>query len=173
MRSIMRSVFMVAILLGTQTFQYCSRSETAKIEANKQLVHRFAEILNNQEFDALDELMTENFVRHSQATADVQVQSREQFKELQKEYLKSIPDQRVTIHFLVAESDYVATYATYSGTQTGPMPPFPATGKKVESKFISIFRIEDGKIAELWVEWDNLAMLKQLGLFPPPAVSEK
>jgi hypothetical protein len=33
---------------------------------------------------------------------------------------------------------------------------------------MSIFRIEAGQIAELWVEWDNVAMLKQLGLFPPP-----
>lgn len=24
------------------------------------------------------------------------------------------------------------------------------------------------RLAELWVEWDNLAMLTQLGLFPPP-----
>jgi len=45
---------------------------------------------------------------------------------------------------------------------------FPPTGKSVESKFLTIFRIEDGRIAEIWVEWDNLAMLTQLGLFPPP-----
>jgi hypothetical protein len=37
----------------------------------------------------------------------------------------------------------------------------------VESKFIGIFRLEEGKIAELWVEWDNLATLTQLGHFPP------
>jgi predicted ester cyclase len=52
---------------------------------------------------------------------------------------------------------------------TGPMGEFPPTGKSVESKFISIFRIEEGRIAELWVEWDNLAMFTQLGLFPPGA----
>ncbi len=27
---------------------------------------------------------------------------------------------------------------------------------------------EAGKIAELWVTWDNLAGLAQLGLIPPP-----
>jgi hypothetical protein len=31
-----------------------------------------------------------------------------------------------------------------------------------------MFRIEAGNIAELWVTWDNLAGLVQLGLFPPP-----
>jgi hypothetical protein len=31
------------------------------------------------------------------------------------------------------------------------------------------FRLQDGKIAEMWVTWDNVAILKQLGLFPSPA----
>ncbi|NIT61865.1 MAG: ester cyclase, partial [Aliifodinibius sp.] len=62
-----------------------------------------------------------NFVRHSQATPDVQVKSLEEFKQLQKEFLKSIPDQKVTIEKLVAEGNYVAGLATYSGTQDGPM----------------------------------------------------
>jgi hypothetical protein len=48
------------------------------------------------------------------------------------------------------------------------MGPFPPSGKKVESTFLRILRLEDGKIAELWVEWDNLAMLTQLGHFPRP-----
>ena len=32
---------------------------------------------------------------------------------------------------------------------------------------VAMFRIDSGRIAELWVEWDNVAMLSQLGLFPP------
>jgi hypothetical protein len=34
--------------------------------------------------------------------------------------------------------------------------------------FIGILRIEDGKVVEIWVEWDNLNTLSQLGHFPPP-----
>ena len=48
------------------------------------------------------------------------------------------------------------------------MGPFPPTGKRVEGPFLSFLRIEDGKIAEMWVEWDNLSMLTQLGHLPPP-----
>ena len=103
----------------------------------------------------------------------MQIGSRDEFIQLQKEFLKTFPDQQVTIEKMVAEGDHVAIYATYSGTQEGPMPPFPASGKKAESKFLALFRLQEGKIAELWVEWDNLAFLKQLGHFPPPAMSEK
>ena len=32
----------------------------------------------------------------------------------------------------------------------------------------ALFRIADGRIAELWVTWDNMSALGQLGHFPPP-----
>jgi predicted ester cyclase len=67
----------------------------------------------------------------------------------------------------IGEGDMVAVYATYTGTMTGPLGDLPPTGKSMESKFITIFRIEEDRIAELWVEWDNVAMLTQLGHFPP------
>ena len=139
-----------------------------RLEANKKLIHRFAEVTNAADWDAFDELLTADFSRHSQATPNVQVNSREEFKKLQESFLASMPDQKITIKMLIAEGDKVAAYAIYSGTLTGPMGEFPATGKSMESKFLTIFRIEEGRIAEIWVEWDNLAMLTQLGLFPPP-----
>ena len=52
------------------------------------------------------------------------------------------------------------------------MGPFPATGRRLESDCAGIFRIQDGKIAELWVTWDNMAGLAQLGLLPPPPPSD-
>jgi len=69
---------------------------------------------------------------------------------------------------LVAEGDRVAFWGTFTGTQEGPMGPFPATGRRLESEIGGMFRIETGKLAELWVTWDNLSGLAQLGLFPPP-----
>jgi steroid delta-isomerase-like uncharacterized protein len=146
----------------------CAPSPTAQLEANKDLVRQFIEALNAADLEALDEIVTEDFARHSQATAGPQVSSREEFIQLQESFLAIFPDQRVTIRKLVAEADEVAALATYSGTQTGAMGDFPATGKSVESTFLAVFRVDAGRIAELWVEWDNVAMLTQLGLFPPP-----
>ncbi len=143
-------------------------NRSKQLEANKSLIHRFTEATNAADWDAFDELLTDDFTRHCQATPDVDIKSRDDFKKLQESFYKSMPDQKVTIEMLVAEGDKVTAYATYSGTLTGPMGDFPPTGKSVESKFLAIFRIEEDRIAEIWVEWDNLSMLKQLGLFPPP-----
>jgi len=100
------------------------------------------------------------------------VTSRDEFVQLQEGFLVSFPDQEVTVHQLVAEDDYVAVLATYRATHTGPMGQVPATGKAVSVPFLALFRIEDGKIVELWAEWDNMVMLAQLGLAPPPSPSD-
>lgn len=147
----------------------CAPSPTAQLEANKELVRQFTEATNAADWEALAEVVAEDFTRHSAATAGPPVTSREEFVRLQESFLVSFPDQRVTLEQLVAEGDWVAARATYRGTQTGPVGEFPATGKAVESPFLALFRNESGKIAELWVEWDNVAMLTQLGLFPPPS----
>jgi predicted ester cyclase len=43
----------------------------------------------------------------------------------------------------------------------------PPTNRRVTISGISIERIEDGKMAETWVNWDFLGMLQQLGVIPP------
>ena len=67
---------------------------------------------------------------------------------------------------MIAEGDKVAYVSTISGTQTGPMGGLPASGKDFTLVNIIIQRLEDGKIAETWVSWDNVAMLTQLGFMP-------
>ncbi len=137
-------------------------------EANKDLVRAFAEAGNANDLDAFDALIAQDFVRHCEATPEVAVTTCEEFKEFYRETAKTFPDQRMTLDSLVAEGDRVAFWGAFSGTQEGPMGPFPPSGKRLESEIGGMFRIEAGRIAELWVTWDNLSGLAQLGLFPPP-----
>lgn len=161
----------VVLLLALGTGSVYSQDgdmETTTLEANKALVRAFNDACNAQDFDALDTMLTEDFVRHSTATPGVVVTSREAMKAFQQANVVTFPDQEITIEMTVAERDLVAIYATLSGTMDGPMGDIPPTGGRVEAPFLGIFRIEDGQIAELWVEWDNVYFLSQLGLFPPP-----
>ena len=79
-----------------------------------------------------------------------------------------MPDARQEVDFMFADGNWVAVHATYAGTQDGAMGPFPPSGKRLELPFIGILRLENGKIAEIWVEWDNMNALTQLGHFPSP-----
>jgi steroid delta-isomerase-like uncharacterized protein len=137
-------------------------------DANKNLVLSFAAAGNENHLEAFDTLLSPDFVRHCEATPEIRVASCEQFKQFYRDTARTFPDQRMTIESMVSEGDRVAFWGKFSGTQEGPMGPFPPTGRRLESDIAGMFRIEGGKIAELWVTWDNLSGLVQLGLFPPP-----
>ena len=74
------------------------------------------------------------------------------------------PDLQFTIEDMVAEGDKVTTRFTEHGTQQGEMMGAPASSKQVTVTGISISRFENGKIVEVWGEFDRLGMLQQLGL---------
>ena len=151
----------------------CAPDPSAQLDTNKDVMRRFIAVVNASDWDGLDPLMTEDFHRHSMATTDLpEITSREQFKELQRSSAVAFPDQQVAVETMIAEGDLVAVLATYSGTNTGPMGPTAPTGRAVRVPFMGILRFEEGRIAEMWVEWDNLAMMTQLGLFPPPTASQ-
>lgn len=157
--------FILGLLLG------CKSSEKSQTEINKAVVNQFAEILNTGDLDRMDEIFTPDIVRHSQAGEDIK--GLEEYKQYQQQFLTTFPDEHNTINLIIAEGDYVAGYNTLTGTQKGLMGPFQPTGKEMKSDYIWIFRMEDGKIAEIWVEWDNLAVLTQLGHFPPSGESKE
>lgn len=68
---------------------------------------------------------------------------------------------------VVNARDYEAL--EYSATQTGQMGPFPPSGRNVVGPFAGYFRIQDGQLKELFVTWDNVDMLTQLGHFEDAA----
>ncbi len=82
--------------------------------------------------------------------------------------LTAIPDHRVTVEEVLADGDKVVARHTHYGTQTGPLGPVPATGKAVTIEGIEIFRVRDGRIAEVWALDDNATLFQQLGLLPAP-----
>ena len=118
---------LILISLGLVMFACCP-TEDKQINANKALITEFVQVINNADWGAFDTLLTDDFSRHCQATPGVVIESREDFVKLQESFLASMPDQKITVDMLVAEGDKVAAYATYSGTQTGPMGNLPPTG---------------------------------------------
>ncbi len=139
---------------------------TASPETNKALVRRFGEAMNTRRLELLDDILAPDFARHCQATPQVRVTNREEFKDFLRQDLATFPDSVQTPVHLAAEGDLVAAWLTYEGTQLGPMGPFPASRKKMRLDCGAFIRIENERIAEMWVTWDNVAALMQLGHAP-------
>ena len=138
-------------------------------QRNKSIVERFGEAINSGRLALLDELVAPHFVRHCQATPWVQISSLDSFKRFLEEDRAAVPDGQTTARFLIAEGEYVAMYGAYAGTHLGNWGPIPPSGKRFEIDIGAVFRIAGDKIAELWITWDNVALLTQIGHRPPQA----
>jgi predicted ester cyclase len=141
-------------------------------EENKNVLRRFWEAMNTRQLGLLDDILTSDAIRHCQATPDLNIRSCEQFKEFCRQDTTIFPDSLQTITYLLAEGNFVAVWAAYEGTQMGQMGPFPPSGRKVRFDFEAVFRVENRKIAEWWVTWDNMAILAQLGHLSVPSNEE-
>ena len=136
------------------------------VEDNKELVRRLGEAMNSRRLDLLDDIVAPDFIRHCQATPDVNVTSLEAFKAYLRQDSEVFPDSVQTLERQVAEGDSVAVWLRYEGTQRGLLGPFPASGRKMKLDVGVLLRVKAGKIAEMWVTWDNMAALAQLGHLP-------
>lgn len=135
---------------------------------NEAAVRAMVEAVNVRDLDRLDGLIAADVVRHSQSTPGVRVRSLEDFKAFLRGDFASVPDSKITCPIVLADGEHVATWCRYDGTQEGPFGPYPPSGKRLSLDFASVMRMEDGKVAEMWVVWDNLTALTQLGHVEPP-----
>ena len=78
---------------------------------------------------------------------------------------------RYDVHRVFVDGDMAAAYVTMHGTHEGGLPPgVPATHKPFAVKHVHLFRFaDDGRVVEHSAVRDDLGMVMQLGLLPPPA----
>ena len=135
-------------------------------EQNKAIVRRYQDALNANTLDALDALLAPNLISHNLLPGVPAGVSGA--KMVHQGLQAAFPDQHTHIEDLLADGDKVVMRFTVSGTHKGPLMGMPATGKNYSVPGISIFRLADGKIAEHWGVFDQLAVMQQLGLVPMP-----
>jgi len=149
----------------------CSKESSVRRleEQNKALMRRIHAEVSKGNLAIFDEVLAPNYVRHCQAMPPglQEIHGAETFKAFVADFVNAVSNCKDEIDFIIADSNMVAYVTTTTGVQTGPMGDLPASGKEFLLKNIVIQRIEDGKVAETWISWDNVAMLTQLGFFPP------
>jgi steroid delta-isomerase-like uncharacterized protein len=131
-------------------------------KGNKDLARRSWELVSQRNPDLLEEVYAADIVWHE---PDQDVQGLEEAKQFYSTYLSAFPDFNATVEDVIAEGDKAVTRWAIRGIHQGEIEEFgPPTGKQVEIKDITIHRIEDGKIVEEWERYDNLSVMRQLGL---------
>ena len=135
------------------------------IEENKSIVRRFFEVGPSKgDLDAANELLAPGFVLHVPLPCSPGVRG---IDEVVSACRAAFQDLQVTVEDMVTEGDMVAARFTARGVHNGAFMGLPPTGKPITMTGIEIFRLENGKIAELWGEANLLGLMQQLGILPP------
>ena len=135
-------------------------------DQNKALIQRgFEEGINQQKLNVFDELLAPNYVNHNMPAPGP---GAEGFKQIISMFIDAFPDFQVMVEDMIAEGDKVATRGTWTGTHKGDFMGIPATGKSVVVTYTDLWRFENGKAVENWVQMDMVGMMQQLGVMPAP-----
>jgi predicted ester cyclase len=124
-------------------------------DQNKAVVRRYLEeIINRGNFEVADEIFAQGYVNHSAGVG---------FGQALTEFLPGIvrmkaafPDWHVTIEELVAEGDLVVDRVRISATHSGSVNGIAATGHRIETLAMHMWRVVDGRLAEGWYATDAL-----------------
>lgn len=134
------------------------------IEQNKAIARREVEEIESQGNLALaDELFASDFRLHFPGFPAL---DREGFKQVMSAFRTGFPNLTVTVEEQVAEGDKVVNRLRISGTQTGEFQGIPPTGRPVQFTAVSMMRLENGKLAEIWGQPDIMGLMQQLGVIP-------
>ena len=133
-------------------------------DQNKSIVRRFIdEIFVQGRRETVDELLADDFVAHTWPSTG---HPKDDLKSAIDRTSKGLANPVFTIEDMIAEGDRVAVRLTAAATQVGEVMGMPASGKRYEVGEIHIFRVDDGKVVEHWHQFDQMGMMKQLGLMP-------
>jgi steroid delta-isomerase-like uncharacterized protein len=137
-------------------------------EENKAIVCRYLTAHAANDPGILDELLAPDFIGQHATTS----LNREALLHSVYTYSEVFSDRKFTVKDQIAEGDKVVTRCTWRGIHTGDFLGLAPTGKQTEISVFFVQRIRDGRIVEQWFLFDQLGMMQQLGLVPPPPSSK-
>jgi hypothetical protein len=141
-----------------------------EVAENIAVVHRiFDEVINEGNLDAATEVTSPTTVIHVPFTGPTL--GPHALRTLVGGLRGGFPDLVLEIDFEFGIGDRVASrWRSTRQTHLGPYRGIPPTGRPVETTGIDIFRFENQRVEELWMEIDQLSAVRQMGVIPPEGV---
>ena len=126
-------------------------------------------VWNEGRLDRLEEFVAPGFTDH-ESTFPFTARGVEGLRRVLLFFRTAFPDVHWTVEDTIAEGAKVVLRFTARGTHRGSVFGFPGTGRRITVTGLTIFRIENDRIAEAWTQWDTLGLLQQIGVADPTAI---
>ena len=91
---------------------------------------------------------------------------RESYKNFFRVFRQSFSGMTFDVDALVADDEFVAARWRVGARHTGDFAGVAADGRRVDFGGLVLYRMEDGLIAETWLQIDELGLLGQIGALP-------
>jgi len=139
----------------------------------KAITRRFTELVwNERDMASIPDLVTADITLHIGGGT---FSGADMMSPIAAQWHGPFPDLHAEILQQVAEGDRVVDYVLFTGHHSGEafhpglfrargLPPIPATSAEIEFTQMSISRLENGKIAEIWEDFDRIRLWMQLGV---------
>ncbi len=119
-------------------------------------------VMSEGDIAAIDELFATTVAFHDPATPGGEIHGTSNLKQFFTD-LHAAFDMHFTVEDMFAEGDRVACRWTGHFIHRGEFAGIPPTGKQAIVAGMGIFKIAGGKIEEVWVNFDALGLMQQLG----------
>lgn len=126
------------------------------------------EVINHRHPDALADVLAPAVIHHAAGGYPDEMDITG-VSAMMDDFLRAFPDLNYTFDFFIVQDDMVVERYTATGTQEGAIGDLPPSGRTATWTGINIFRIECGKIAEVWSEVDAVSRARQLAGEATPA----
>jgi len=167
-----RAISVVANQLGLTNQMMARRPEPRPMtpeENNALAVKFFDAVWNKGDFSVLDTLISPDADDHSTVGGKPKTEKGSaSFRAIVSMFRNAMPDIHLKIDDEVYAGDKVVHRWTLTGTDTGGVFGMPPSHKQLTFSGITTVRMKDGKIVERWANVDELGLLQQLGVAPPP-----
>lgn len=151
----------IAILVACSLFVIRTTLGSGQELDNKEIAKRaFDEVLSKGNFAVASDFYASDFRSHG-LFHDASLQENQASL---KGWHQAFSNMVIEPRKMMAEGELVTIYWVARGQNTGAANGIPATGKRVQSSGITIWRIVGGKIKDEWAAFDQLEMMQQLGL---------
>jgi steroid delta-isomerase-like uncharacterized protein len=146
----------------------CKKADAMPLEHADSLIQRiFEEAFNQGNLAVVDELVSPDYLAHNSFGGAPN--GPQGLKWLISMYRTAFPDLQCTVDDEIREGDKFSAHWTMRGTHKGSFLGNAPTGRLVQAQGIIFARTVNGQIVEDWTLTNQMGVLQQLGLVPPPA----
>jgi steroid delta-isomerase-like uncharacterized protein len=139
-------------------------------DGNAIIARRYFEDVLGGRLDVADEIIAEDIAFYGPNYWGQPIRGLDAFKGFVSYLRSAFPDLHFTIEEEVVAGDRIASRFMLYGTHEGEWMGITPTGKPIALPGVDLFRVSNGKIAEVRVYYDTLGLMQQLGVMPAAQV---